>query len=322
MEKFSEACVIASTHTVVLVQNAFEAGYLPQHNPFVIYFLFAATLILMSNEFALLYLNVAADQCIRNAITVMAYCAETDPQASRLLYILSTFRDVIVQQRDRRTRQQQSANQLPPFNMKANANAYGSQTPTQPTPSSVQAGSQAGITLPSVTTASSYGPLAPISSRNESYNTTGSSLNPSGNKQPSSTSINLPNVSFPPTGSPFPAAAHTTRPLEPSLASPVPPNPLSPHPSGVQTPTLGSLERQLSFSNIFDLSNLGGDRLSVSGESNGPEEQIDFDVLWAWGNATPAVGSPKLGPTGNDPGGVQAGLTAEQPSATGQRTDR
>jgi hypothetical protein len=43
MEKFSEACVIASTHTILLVQNAFDAGYLSRRNPAVIYFLFAAS---------------------------------------------------------------------------------------------------------------------------------------------------------------------------------------------------------------------------------------------------------------------------------------
>jgi hypothetical protein len=295
MEKFSEACVIASTHTVVLVQNAFEAGYLPRRNPFVIYFLFAAALILMSNEFSLLYLNVAADQCIRNAITVMAYAAESDPQASRLLYILSTFRDVIIQQRDQRARQQQSANQLPPFNIKANVNPYGA------TPSSIQSGNQ-GITLPSVTNAPSYGPLAPISSLNGSSIDAGSPHNLNHSAKSTPVGMNLPSAPFQPSGSPFSTFTHTTRPLEPSLASPAPPNPLLPHPSGVQTPTLGSLERQLSFSNIFDLSSLG-DRMSVSEESNGPEEHIDFDALWAWGSATPALGSPKLG--------VQAGPSAE-----------
>ena len=35
MEKFAEACVVASTHTILLVQNAREGGYLQQRNPFV-----------------------------------------------------------------------------------------------------------------------------------------------------------------------------------------------------------------------------------------------------------------------------------------------
>lgn len=71
MEKFSDACVIASTHTVVLVQNAFEAGHLPRRDPTVIYFLFAAATVILSNEFALLYTNNTADICIRNSIAAM-----------------------------------------------------------------------------------------------------------------------------------------------------------------------------------------------------------------------------------------------------------
>lgn len=98
MEKFSEACVIASTHTIVLVQNAFEGRYLQQRNPFVTYFLFAAALVVLSNEFSGLYPNSSAEQCIENAITIVAYCGETDPQASRLLYILTTFRGVVATQ--------------------------------------------------------------------------------------------------------------------------------------------------------------------------------------------------------------------------------
>ncbi len=35
MERFSEACVTASTHTVSLVQNAYEGQYLQRRNPFV-----------------------------------------------------------------------------------------------------------------------------------------------------------------------------------------------------------------------------------------------------------------------------------------------
>ncbi len=34
MEKFGEACVIASCHSIALVQNALECGYLPRRNPF------------------------------------------------------------------------------------------------------------------------------------------------------------------------------------------------------------------------------------------------------------------------------------------------
>lgn len=113
MDKFSEACVIASTHTIVLVQNAFEGRYLQQRNPFVTYFLFAAALVVLSNEFAGLYPNTSADQCIENSITIVAYCGETDPQASRLLYILTTFRNVVATQARMSRTQQYSQNEGP-----------------------------------------------------------------------------------------------------------------------------------------------------------------------------------------------------------------
>ncbi len=36
MEKFGEACVVASCHSIVLVRNALEGRYLPHRNPFVL----------------------------------------------------------------------------------------------------------------------------------------------------------------------------------------------------------------------------------------------------------------------------------------------
>lgn len=113
MEKFSEACVIASTHTILLAQNAFEAGYLSRRNPAVIYFLFAAALVVLANEFAGLYRVDSPDSCITNSIAIMSYCAESDPQASRLVYILTSFRDVVAQQRIRRKQSLEDNHSLP-----------------------------------------------------------------------------------------------------------------------------------------------------------------------------------------------------------------
>ncbi|CAM1505393.1 Fc.00g110300.m01.CDS01 [Cosmosporella sp. VM-42] len=94
MKKFSEACLSASTRTVALVQAAFESNYLPKRNPFVLYFLFSATLIILSNEFASLHDNPQYDTSIFNAINIMTYCATSDVQANRLVFILTAFRDV------------------------------------------------------------------------------------------------------------------------------------------------------------------------------------------------------------------------------------
>lgn len=96
MEKFSDACLIASTHTVALIQNAYEGQYLPKLNPFVTYCLFAAALIIFSNEFARPASSTAlTKQCIANSITIMSYFGEMDPQSKRAAHILIEFRNVV-----------------------------------------------------------------------------------------------------------------------------------------------------------------------------------------------------------------------------------
>lgn len=272
MEKFSEACVIASAHTVVLVQNAYEAGHLPRRDPTVIYFLFAAATVILSNEFALLYANSTADVCIRNAIAAMAYCAETDPQASRLFYILTTFRDVIVQQRERRARKMQQANQLPP--VKPHINPYVPSFTTSTTNSMSQIASQ----LPSLQQTYVPSPIQIPSSFNF-----GSMQQ---QQTPPDTAMSPNNADRTLQSPP------TSQPIEPALTPSAPPNPLSPNAPGTPVNAL-SLDRQLSLSNLLDLSALGPDRVSLSDGSDGQDEHIDFDALWAWPSNTPAVGTPR-----------------------------
>ena len=97
MERFSDACLTASTHTVALVQNAHQGQYLPRLNPFTTYCLFAAALIILSNEFARpASSNALSQQCIANSITIMSYFGEMDPQAKRAAHILLEFRNVII----------------------------------------------------------------------------------------------------------------------------------------------------------------------------------------------------------------------------------
>jgi hypothetical protein len=62
------------------------------------YFLFTATLILLSNEFCNLYDDQSATLHISNAIRIMQYWSEYDVQAERLLSILRSFRDVVFHQ--------------------------------------------------------------------------------------------------------------------------------------------------------------------------------------------------------------------------------
>lgn len=61
------------------------------------YFLFAASLIMLSNEFFGLFNVENYETCMEHTVTIMKYCAETDPQAERLLYILTEFRAVVAE---------------------------------------------------------------------------------------------------------------------------------------------------------------------------------------------------------------------------------
>ncbi|KAI0184690.1 fungal-specific transcription factor domain-containing protein [Xylaria flabelliformis] len=90
-ENFAQTCVEASQHTLVLTQAVLDAKYLPQCNPFVIHCVFAAALIVLSNEFALLYHNPDARQSINSAISILRFCAQNDKQAERVSYIVESF---------------------------------------------------------------------------------------------------------------------------------------------------------------------------------------------------------------------------------------
>ena len=95
MQRFSDACMVASEHTVALVQNAYQGGYLPRLNPFPTYSIFTAALIIFANEFARPSVNALWAQCMQNSITILQYCGEMDPQAKSAANILIEFRDVI-----------------------------------------------------------------------------------------------------------------------------------------------------------------------------------------------------------------------------------
>ncbi|KAM0607483.1 hypothetical protein ACHAP1_003340 [Verticillium nonalfalfae] len=76
MSKYCEACFAASTHTIDLVQQAYESNYLPQRNPFVLYFLFAASLIVLSNEFGSVYANPSISKKFVRLAGVGSYFCE------------------------------------------------------------------------------------------------------------------------------------------------------------------------------------------------------------------------------------------------------
>ncbi|KAK4186531.1 fungal-specific transcription factor domain-containing protein [Podospora australis] len=91
MARFSEACVLASYQTIQLVQKAREEQYLPRRNPFVIYFVFAASLVICMNQFSSLYATKEYAKTISAAVDFMEYCTEIDPQAERVLDIIKRF---------------------------------------------------------------------------------------------------------------------------------------------------------------------------------------------------------------------------------------
>lgn len=270
MEKFSEACVIASTHTILLVNNAFDAGYLCRRNPAVIYFLFAAALVILSNEFAGLYRVDASDTCILNAVTIMSYCAESDQQASRLVYILSSFREVVATQRLRRTQTQPEVLSLPSIS----SQLYGVPLPnhTQAPGGGIRSSDQMNGTprlhqvpihiYPGMQTT----PLPTNSNSNTSF------------QPPPSLSVHLSPIQNPPATAPD-SSSFT---LNPTLSKPP------------------------SLSNVLDLSALDATRVpnSYSEGSGASDEHIDFDALWAWPSNTPALGSPRVPGDGGLGGGV------------------
>jgi hypothetical protein len=270
MEKFSEACVIASTHTILLVNNAFDAGYLSRRNPAVIYFLFAAALIILANEFASLYHVDASDTCILNAITIMNYCAESDQQAGRLLYIMGSFRDVVAAQRLRRTQTQPEAMNLPSIS----SQLYGVTLPNHDHNSGVGVGTSEQTATPRLHQVPIHiypgmqtTPLPSDSTSNPTF------------QPPPSLSVHLSPIQNPPvSGSGLSPSFTLNRPLS-------------------QSPSL---------SNALDLSALDATRVpSLYSEENGaPDEHIDFDALWAWPSNTPAFGSPRVSGDGGVSGGV------------------
>ncbi|KAH5557364.1 hypothetical protein HBI25_134350 [Parastagonospora nodorum] len=260
MEKFSEACVIASTHTILLVQNAFDAGHLSRRNPAVIYFLFAAALVILSNEFAGLYRVDASDTCIVNAISIMNYCGESDQQASRLVYILSAYRDVVAQQRMRRKQTMTDNTTLPSIS----SQLYG--VPMSNQQQGPNDGSLANTTNPM--TATSHLHQVPIH------------IYPGIETAP----ISSPTPSFQP--------RHVSQPTDFSVHL----SPIIQDPSfDITTNSMNTpLSKPPSLSTMLDLSALDGTRVpSLHSEDSGQDEQIDFDALWAWPSNTPAMGSPR-----------------------------
>lgn len=281
MEKFSEACVIASTHTILLVQNAFDAGYLSRRNPAVIYFLFAAALVILANEFSGLYRVEASDTCILNAVNIMNYCAESDQQANRLVYILSTFRDVVAQQRVRRKQNQADNATLPSIasqlygasapnenqQQQQNPNIGGLATSTDPLNAGPRLHQVPIHIYPGMQTIPLNDSTPPFQQRHQQPHLSSHQLS----QPPADFSVHLSPINDPPI----------------STAS-------DPFATATSTNAFNTPSKPPSLSTMLDLSALEATRVpSLHSEESGQDEQIDFDALWAWPSNTPAMGSPR-----------------------------
>jgi hypothetical protein len=260
--KFSEACVSAATHTATLANGCYKAGVLSQRNPFVIYFLSSAALVLLANDFAELHNHPAAEKSISEAFTIMGYCAEADEQAERLLYIMETFREAVQLQKARRVRDNGQVNQLAPImgppttgSQDLSGRAFGSHTPTPFPP--------------------------PFSS--------GPAANPFGQSSMGA----FANSSPVPSAGGFmgnrKSTSSTPTPMEPLPPPSAPPNPLSPSPNRTPIPMVGPSSMQYdnvssAFTSLLDFSSFNTNDMSMPDDGSGGEENFDFDIFWNWSN--------------------------------------
>ncbi|KAI1979187.1 hypothetical protein LOZ55_002243 [Ophidiomyces ophidiicola] len=94
-DSFSAACVRAASYSIDIVQSAILKRTLPRRDPFVIYWLFTASLILFSNVFCPVCDDVDSSQAMETSLDLHRYLAETDPLAQRYLEILTSFHEAI-----------------------------------------------------------------------------------------------------------------------------------------------------------------------------------------------------------------------------------
>ncbi|RDW91982.1 hypothetical protein BP5796_01376 [Coleophoma crateriformis] len=92
---FHGACVRSAVHTVTVVQAAFSKRILRRQDPFVVYWLFSAALVILANAFCPVHYQAEEDSTISIIVQIMTFMAEADIQASRYLHIIQTFNDAI-----------------------------------------------------------------------------------------------------------------------------------------------------------------------------------------------------------------------------------
>ncbi|EEP76375.1 predicted protein [Uncinocarpus reesii 1704] len=108
-DSFSAACVRASLYSIDIVQSAILKRTLPRRDPFVIYWLFTASLIIFSNAFCTVYDDTDTTRAMQTSLDLHRYLADTDPLAQRYLQILTSFHDTISSNSDSRMAPRSSA---------------------------------------------------------------------------------------------------------------------------------------------------------------------------------------------------------------------
>lgn len=285
--QLSKACVSASVHLVCHVQQAFKTGNLSRRNPWVIYFLASAGLVLLSNEMIALHLHALAEQCIRDTMLIMEYCGEEDPQAERFHFILNTLKDVVDSEEPKR---KEKYNILPP--------------PSKHQPMDSIIGPIGGVSQgsgmhdPAMTTSFNQPYYSPMSSAPQS-----AILGPN----PSSSPTGPPYGSHPARSKSSSSTPITMEPLPPPSA---PPNPLSPASQQQRATMQAPLDPtnpnpNLPYANLFEFpafpdnpaNNMFGPS-STEDPDNITDEQIDFDAFWSWPSNLPQNGAENEGVAG------------------------
>lgn len=220
------------------------------------HFLFASALVVLSNEFSGLFHNHTAETSIANSITLMHYCAQQDPQASRLLFILTSFRDVVIRQQTATSQLTNSNQQSRPFIQQMSLGAENSDpmgnlfhetlSPEKPVAPSIS---------------------EPLINRHNS--------NPSISPAHPLTTLNVPSSSAADNGNPAPGsnvAAHSH--------------------AESRNDSVNSLDTFFDLARVA--SNSAGS--NDGSDSLGGDAEIDFELLWQWPHSngtgfTPGAGS-------------------------------
>ncbi|KAI8710413.1 Fungal specific transcription factor [Fusarium sp. LHS14.1] len=95
MMRLCEECITASNETIALIQAAFDAKNLSSRNPFMLYFLFSASIVILGNELAGVCDNVRFNWSIACATRLLEHSAQVDFRAAKFSHIFHSFLAVV-----------------------------------------------------------------------------------------------------------------------------------------------------------------------------------------------------------------------------------